>query len=521
MIKQKSPVLILWAALFFCVPFFCFSQEIKTGAEVLNYTIPVLKRAKNNPIQRIRIYVPDKATSTRQLVITTDPASAAAIGKIEIFTTGSEPKFSDEMPVTAITTIKVKNTIPVHISLKPGINYLWVSVLLNDNTLPDKKIDLQTDALSLSNGNTLALQPINRSQRGWYTGIALRQPGDDSVHTYRIPGITQTATNTLIAVYDIRYKHSGDLPADIDVGMSRSTDNGKTWEPMKVIMKMGGPGDNSGIGDPSILFDPVTKKIWVAALWSKGNHSIAGSGPGLSPDVSGQFILASSADDGKTWSAPINITAQVKNPIWHLYFQGPGNGIAMQNGTLVFPSQYWDESKNPGMPHASIIYSNDHGKTWKSGIGAKSNTTEAQVVETKPGTLMLNMRDNRGGFRSIATTRDLGSSWLEHPTSFKALQDPVCMASLIKARVKVNGALKEVLFFSNMNSSGVRDHLTIKASLDLGETWLPAHQLLLDERRSFGYSSLVKVDEHTIGILYESTGGLNFVTVPVKDIIRQ
>lgn len=514
--KQKG---FLFFVIFLLGSISVFSQS-GTTAEILNYSIPILKRAKNNPIQRIRIYTEEKNSSTRQLSISTNPPGAAAIEKIVIFSTGPEPKFSGKNRVAEISSVKTNNSITASVPLTPGINYLWVSVIPKETILPDLKINLQTTGLQISGGRSLVLKQINPMKQGWYTGIALRQPGDDNIHTYRIPGIAKTNKNTLIAVYDNRYKHSGDLPADIDVGMSRSTDNGKTWEPMKVIMKMGEIGENSGIGDPAILFDPVTNKIWVAALWSKGNRSIAGSGPGLSPEVSGQFVLAYSNDDGKTWSAPINITSQVKDPKWHLYFQGPGNGIAMQNGTLVFPSQYWDESQKPGIPHSSIIYSKDHGKTWKSGIGAKSNTTEAQVVETKPGTLMLNMRDNRGSFRSIATTRDFGLNWLEHATSYKALEDPVCMASIIKAKVKVNGTLKEVLFFSNMNNSDARDNLTIKASLDLGETWLPAHHILLDERKSFGYSSLVKVDDSTIGILYEGVGDLNFVSIPVKDIIK-
>ncbi|MEZ6190950.1 MAG: sialidase family protein [Phycisphaerales bacterium] len=32
-----------------------------------------------------------------------------------------------------------------------------------------------------------------------------------------------------------RHDGWGDLPANIDIGMSRSTDGGMTWEPMKVI----------------------------------------------------------------------------------------------------------------------------------------------------------------------------------------------------------------------------------------------------------------------------------------------
>ena len=247
----------------------------------------------------------------------------------------------------------------------------------------------------------------------------------------------------------------------------------------------------------------------------------------MSPDTSGQFILVSSDDDGLTWSQPINITRQVKNPAWHLYFNGPGTGIAMQNGTLVFPSQYWDESAKPGLPHSSIIYSEDHGTTWKSGIGAKSNTTESAVVETTPGTLMLNMRDNRGGnkragsYRSIATTNDLGKTWMEHPTSFTALPDPVCMASLIKAKVMVKGKMQEVLFFSNVASQTARMNTTIKASLNLGETWPSAYDLLLDERLTYGYSALTKIDNNTIGIFYEGERDLYFLRIPVGDIIKK
>ena len=98
----------------------------------------------------------------------------------------------------------------------------------------------------------------------------------------------------------------------------------------------------------------------------------------------------------------------------------------MKDGTLVFAAQYWDENK---VPYSTIIYSKDIGQHWIGKInGPKSNTTESQVVETTPGTLMLNMRDNRGGYRSIATTTDMGNHWTEHHTSYQVLKDPVCMA---------------------------------------------------------------------------------------------
>ena len=72
---------------------------------------------------------------------------------------------------------------------------------------------------------------------------------------------------------------------------------------------------------------------------------------------------------------PYSITPQIKNPIWHLFFAGPGSGIAMQNGEISL-------QLNTGTSKSSLfnfIYSDDHGATWNGKIsGPKSNTTETQ-----------------------------------------------------------------------------------------------------------------------------------------------
>ena len=485
---------------------------------------PLIKGLTYNQAIQIRIYVPEGREDKYQaLRLELDAFALRALHKIDIYgMKSSDNNFQQGANLLgSATNLSGDVSIPISMNLKPGLYYLWISPVLKADADIDQQISIK--ARALINGRSGQRQISGGGDKTGFKkrlAVALRKANDDGVNTYRIPGMATTDKGTLISVYDIRYDNSRDLPANIDVGMNRSTDGGKTWEPMKIIMDMGGPNENSGIGDPAILFDPITKRIWVAALWSKGNRSIAGSEPGLLPDITGQFVLVSSDDDGKTWSKPYSITSQVKNPKSHLYFNGPGNGIAMENGTLVFPSQYWDESKKPGIPHSAIIYSDDHGKTWKSGIGAKSNTTESQVVETTPGTLMLNMRDNRGRFRSIATTKDMGASWVEHHTSYQALPDPVCMGSIIKARVIVKGKIQDVLFFSNASSQTARKDITIKASLDLGETWLPANQLLLDERLVFGYSALTKIDDETIGIIYEGNKDLYFMRIPVAEIIK-
>lgn len=489
--------------------------------------IPLIIRDTYNESIQIRIYVMEgKSQNYKSVQILLDDNAINALERLDVYIR----KDNERTFLTGATLLgsskelSGKVNIPIDINLTAGLHTIWISPVLKNTANLTKQVTIRASSLSTETSTHLISKALNSSggQANFVKrlGIAFRKAGDDGVHTYRIPGLATTDKGTLLSVYDIRYVNSRDLPSNIDVGLSRSTDGGQTWEPMKVIMDMGPPHENSGIGDPAILFDPFTKKIWVAALWSKGNRSIAGSEPGLSPDTTGQLVLVSSDDDGKTWSEPYNITSQVKDPKWHLYFNGPGNGMVMQNGTLVFPSQYWDESKKPGIPHSSIIYSDDHGKTWKSGIGAKTNTTESQVVETSPGTLMLNMRDNRGKFRRVATTKDMGKTWLEHHTSMEALPDPVCMASFIKGNVKVNGKLMEALFFSNVANQIARKNMTIKVSLDLGNSWSHENELLIDEHQCYGYSSLTRIDENNLGIVYEGSGDLYFMIVQVDDVVN-
>ena len=126
---------------------------------------------------------------------------------------------------------------------------------------------------------------------------------------------------------------------------------------------------------------------------------------------------------------------------------------------------------------------------------------------------MLNMRDNRGRFRSVATTIDMGKTWTEHASSYEALIDPVCMASLIKMNTN---SVRNILFFSNVNDMHARKNMSIKYSRDLGLTW--SDGLLIDERPTFGYSALTPVGNTHLGLLYEGFGNLYYVRVPVSAI---
>jgi sialidase-1 len=99
----------------------------------------------------------------------------------------------------------------------------------------------------------------------------------------------------------------------------------------------------------------------------------------------------------------------------------------------------------------------------------------------------------------------MGKTWIEHPTSYNTLPDPVCMAGFMKENVEWGGTKKDIVFFSNPATSSGRYNMTIKASTDLAESWPAQYQLLIDERECYGYSVMTKIDNRTIGLLYEGT----------------
>ena len=70
-------------------------------------------------------------------------------------------------------------------------------------------------------------------------GVGVRHAGDDGSAAFRIPGLVTTNKGTLLGVYDVRYNSSVDLQEHIDIGLSRSTDGGQTWEKMRLPLSFG------------------------------------------------------------------------------------------------------------------------------------------------------------------------------------------------------------------------------------------------------------------------------------------
>lgn len=522
----------------------------RVSAEIDSPTLPVLTGKKYNPVQKIRLirdstgfnreeYILEKVTLS--LEGTTDISD---IDKVMLFRAGENDKLETDHPVGEVQPTATKITFSNHFTVTEDTTILWVSVTLKKSIDLSHKIKIRCEEIVTDRGKLKILPHDAKELRA---GVALRQHGQDGVHTSRIPGLATSKNGTLMAIYDARYESARDLQGHMDIALNRSFDGGRTWEPMQVVLdrkEWGGmPEKYNGVSDACILVDDRTGNIYVAGLWMHGlldaetgkwvegltadstrwlhQWRAKGSQPGFGVKETSQFLITKSSDDGLTWSEPINITSAKKKE-WWLFAPAPGQGITMTDGTLVFPSQGRDEN---GTSFSNITWSKDGGKTWKTSNPATKNTTECAVVELQDGSLMLNMRDNRNrgneevNGRSVFVTSDLGETWKEHPTSRKALIEPTCMASLHTHRYMEDGVKKSLLLFVNPASTSKRNNITLKVSYDGGNTWPEEKQILLDEYSGRGYSCITSVNDSTLGILYESSqADMAFQTVSLKEI---
>ena len=362
-------------------------------------------------------------------------------------------------------------------------------------------------------------------------GVALRRHNDDGVHTYRIPALTTSSKGTLLAVYDMRRRAGRDLQEDIDIGLSRSTDGGRTWESPRVIMDMGTygglPQEQNGCSDPGIIVDQQTGEIFCFALWMNGkpgHHQWVddGSEPGFEIGKSAQFMMVRSTDDGLTWSSPENLTRQLKQESWWLLAPSPQAGICLSDGTLVMPVQ-GRTGREPLATFATIMISRDHGRSWTVGKPGYSGGNECQAALLSDGSIMLNIRNDHerlsGGCCDEGSRSDVAASCDQSQRrSSSRNATEVCSGSTTNAG---GHERQHVLLFANPHSQQGRTHHTIQVSFDDGLTWPDSHHWLLDEGRGAGYPSLTRVDRDHVGIVYEgSQAHLVFEKLPIIDLLE-
>eukprot|EP00930_Biecheleria_cincta_P045476 TRINITY_DN31339_c0_g1_i1.p1 TRINITY_DN31339_c0_g1~~TRINITY_DN31339_c0_g1_i1.p1 ORF type:complete len:355 (-),score=31.64 TRINITY_DN31339_c0_g1_i1:70-1134(-) len=313
--------------------------------------------------------------------------------------------------------------------------------------------------------------------------------GVAGISCFRIPAIVQTANGTLLAFAEARHGSCGD-GAVHEIVTRRSTDGGKTWQSIAVVV--GSARDV--VGNPY----PIAMKSGKVALVYV-NHT-----GGHGADLGGGNGVVFSSDDGQTWTAPIDVSESFGKARGSL--PGPGAGIQLASGRLLVVSHHGAYSRD------YIAYSDDEGQSWATVNVSFPKMDEATLADLGGGQVLLNMRHQQEPLRgrAVARSKDGGLSWSNVSYDSK-LFGPVCQGSL--ATISGN------LYFSNPASHTTRSHLTVRRSDDGGHTW--NSQLEIQAERSAGYSSLLEGRigvSNFGGILYESgaKGCVDFASFPLN-----
>ncbi|MGI5230027.1 exo-alpha-sialidase [Actinoallomurus sp. CA-142502] len=315
----------------------------------------------------------------------------------------------------------------------------------------------------------------------------------DGYYCFRIPAVIRANDGTLLAFAEGRVNSCGDS-GDIDLVLKRSTDGGRTWGPLQVVL----PGDGDTHGNPVPVVDRRTGRIVLMTSYN----------PAADQTERREFTQYSD-DDGATWSTARDITGEVTKPAWNSWYAtGPGHGIQLSSGPhkgrlVVGASHEGDGGALKGGPQGGhLLYSDDGGTTWKIGADDTRTTNditpqELSITELGNGRIYANARDNTGtepGNRDIATSSDGGLTFDRPFTPTPKVSAPKSQGSVLKVGKKV--------LLSDEAHPVTREVMAIRSSSDDGRNfgsvgkvvhWGPA-----------AYSDLVDLGGGEIGLTYEA-----------------
>ncbi len=330
----------------------------------------------------------------------------------------------------------------------------------------------------------------------------------DGFTLYRIPGIVVTAKGTVLAYCEAR-KFSDADRGEIEIHLRRSTDGARTFSPARQVAHLGPrlprnphvpeSKENKDLGGPEE--QTVNNPVAIAAR-DGIVHLI------YCVEYMRAFNVRSE-DDGKTWSAPVEITAAFDgfrgDLDWQAIATGPGHAVELQSGRLCVP--FWMATYVKGAPlrkAVGTIFSDDGGQTWQRGDIAVPDASEPNIAPLPDGGVILTARNTHEQRRRLVTRSPDGATDWSKPAFAQELLEPGCMAG-ITAHPGTAAVPAPLLLFSSPHTTdrehAARRDVTIHLSRNDGKTWPFARTL---QPGPGAYSDLAVLPDGTVLCFYES-----------------
>ena len=155
--------------------------------------------------------------------------------------------------------------------------------------------------------------------------VAVFALGEGGYHSFVNPAMVRLASSGALLAFSEARKGDGGDGAQIDVGFKRSTNSGRSWSALRSIV----PNDQA----LTTLGNNVALVVNRSAASDGGGERVV-----LVFSVNNSLVWKIHSDDaGLQWSAPTDITSQVKRPDEGWIATGPANGIVLASGRLLVP----------------------------------------------------------------------------------------------------------------------------------------------------------------------------------------
>ncbi|MFG2366340.1 exo-alpha-sialidase [Streptomyces mirabilis] len=356
----------------------------------------------------------------------------------------------------------------------------------------------------------------NAADASFEQQVLFRASQDPGYACFRIPAVVRSTHGTLLAFAEGRVHDCGDA-GDIDIVVKRSTDGGRTWGPLQVVNE--GAGDTHG--NPAPIVDRETGRIVLAETYNTGRTD----GRGCDVPCDRTPHLQYSDDDGLSWSAPRDLSAEILPPNWNSWYAtGPVHGIQLtrgrHTGRLVFGvnTETWNGSRVTAN-NAALITSDDGGDHWRIGASDswpiaddgtfRQKPSELTLTERGDGSVLVSGREQDGtdlGHRTQTVSRDGGDSFTAPFRDLPGLYAPQVQGSVLR--------LGDRILLACPGDPDRRRTMMIRSSYDGGRTWDSVDRGTVVTTDWSGYSDLVGIGGGAVGLLYE--GG----AVDARDEVR-